>query len=199
MSDLPRRWDPMTSVRRDLNDSLYHGDRWADRHWMNVPGPFYTGQTDTCWTGRIHAPRNVLYGGGYYNEFVYRQPKSPAEVEGLLAAAADDPFDGYASDGDSRWTPAAVRAWWSGRDKVTEHLRQLLAEYTKAGDIAQRVEAAEGVRDFLTYLATNLETDLREYVFRLENDRYPTADDPLPTPVTGSLPTSPLLVAEASP
>ncbi|MFF2555140.1 ferredoxin [Nocardia sp. NPDC058058] len=180
MSDLPRRWDPMSSVHRDLNDSVYHGDKWQDRHWMNVPGPFYTAQTDTCWTGRLHAPRNVLYGGEYYNEFVYRQPTSPAEVEYLLAAADDDPFDGYACDGDSRWTPAAVRAWWSGRDKVAEHLAQLLTEYTKEGASASRSEAAEGVRDFFAYLTTDLETDLREYVFRLENDRYPAADDELP-------------------
>ncbi|WP_433590471.1 ferredoxin [Nocardia sp. CA-145437] len=170
----------MTAVPLDPHNSVYHGDKWEDRHWMNVPGPFYTGQTDTCWTGRLHAPCNVLYGGEYYNEFIYRQPKSPAEVECLLEAAAADPFDGYACDGDSRWTPAAVRAWWSGRAKVAEHLRELLAEYTKQDAHAQEREAAEGVRTFLTYLATDLETDLRGYVFRLENGRYPAADDPLP-------------------
>lgn len=170
----------MTSVQRDLNDSVYHGDKWQDRHWLNVPGPFYTGQTDTCWTGRIYAPRNVLYGGEHYNEFVYRQPKSPSEVESLLEAADADPFDGYACDGDSRWTAEAVRAWWSGRGEVTEHLAQLLAEYTSEGAPSQSADPAEGVRDFLTYLATDLATDLRQYVFRLENGLYPADDDALP-------------------
>ncbi|MEV0030171.1 ferredoxin [Nocardia sp. NPDC050793] len=180
MSDLPRRWDPMMSVPHDLDDFAHGGEKWEGRHWMNVPGPFYTGQTDNCWTGRVYAPRNVLYGGEYYNEFVYRQPTSPAEVEGLLEAANDDPYGGYACDGDSRWTPAAVRAWWSSRSKVEEHLAELLAKYTKEGADAQEADAAEGVRDFLTYLATDLENDLRAYVFRLENGRYPAVNDPLP-------------------
>ncbi|MGM7648891.1 ferredoxin [Nocardia sp. JW2] len=171
----------MTSVPIDLNDFVYLGDKWRDRHWMNVPGPFYTGQTDTCWAGRTHAPSNVLYGGEYYNEFVYRQPKSAVEVECLLEAAAADPFDGYAWDGDLRWTPAAVRAWRSGRGTVTEDLFELLADYTKVGALLEDREVAEGVRKFLIYLATDLETDLRRYVFRLENGRYPDADDPLPS------------------
>ncbi|MEV0687704.1 hypothetical protein AB0I35_27955 [Nocardia sp. NPDC050378] len=146
MSDQPRRWDPMTSDPLDLNDSVYHGDKWEDRHWMNVPGPFYTGQTDTRWTGRIRAPDNVLYGCEYYNEFVYRQTKSAAEVESLLEAAAADPFDGYAWDGDVRWTLSAVRAWWSGRGTVTEHLAELLADYMKDGGPLEDSDAVEGVR-----------------------------------------------------
>ncbi|MGV9408530.1 ferredoxin [Nocardia sp. NPDC003693] len=170
----------MTAVPNTPYESVYHGDKWEDRHWMNVPGPFYTGQTDTCWTGRQQAPHNVLYGGEYYNEFIYRQPRSPAEVACVLGAAADDPFDGYAWDGDSRWTPAAVRAWWSGRAEVAAHLMELLAEFTGPKARAQDAEPAAGVRDFLTYLATDLETDLRAYVFRLENGRYPDDDDPLP-------------------
>lgn len=154
---------------------------WAvATHWMNVPGPFYTGQTDNCWTGRVHAPHNVLYGGPYYNEFVYRQPRSPAEVDCLLEAANDDPYAGYACDGDARWTPAAVRAWWGNRGKVEEHLAELLAEYAKEGADAQDIDAAAGVRDFLAYLATDLANDLRIYLFRLENGRYPNTDDLLP-------------------
>ncbi|WP_228836883.1 ferredoxin [Nocardia brasiliensis] len=180
MSDIPRRWDPMTSVPPDLDYLAYHGEKWADRHGMNVPGPFYTGQTDNCWTGRVHAPRHVLYGGQYYSEFVYRQPKSPSEVEALLRAAWDDPYGGYACDGDSQWTPAAVRAWWSSRGKVEEHLTELLAEFTKEGAHPDDADVAAGIRDFRTYLATDLENDLRAYVFRLEQGRYPAADDPLP-------------------
>ncbi|WP_194813409.1 hypothetical protein [Nocardia sp. XZ_19_385] len=182
MTDLPGYWDPMTSIPPDyFNFTPNDGSKWAEKHWLNVPGPIYTGQTDTCWTGRHYAPRHVLYGGEYYNEFVYRQPKSPAEVECLLNAANDDPYDGYAFDGDSRWTPATVRAWWSDRNKVEQHLAGLLAEWTEEGVDAQYTEAAVGVRDFLAYLATDLENDLRAYLFRLENGRYPDADDQLPT------------------
>ncbi|MEU8899392.1 ferredoxin [Nocardia sp. NPDC048505] len=182
MADLPRYWDPLNSTPSDTFGITFDdGSRWAEKHWLNVPGPVYTGQTDTCWTGRDYAPRHVLYGGEYYNEFVYRQPKSPAEVKCLLDAANDDPCGGYAFDGDARWTPATVRAWWSDRNKVERHLADLLAEWTGAGVDAQRAEAAAGVRDFLTYLATDLEDDLRAYLFRLENGRYPEAGDHLPT------------------
>ncbi|GAA2286452.1 hypothetical protein GCM10010415_66220 [Streptomyces atrovirens] len=63
------------------------GGRWEDRLWLNVPGPFCTGITDNCWTGRLHAPRHVLYGGEYFGEYVYRQPATTAEVLNLMAAA----------------------------------------------------------------------------------------------------------------
>lgn len=153
--------------------------KWAEKHWLNVPGPFYTGITDNCWTGRLHAPRHILYGGEYYNEFIYRQPVTEAEVKSVVAAAQQDPYDGFAFDGDERWTPEAVRAWWSRRADVEEHVTALLTEWTASTE-AQRHEAAEGARDFLAYLAGDLENDLRAYLFRLEQGRYPHAGEPLP-------------------
>ncbi|MFD4669349.1 hypothetical protein ACFWNN_06400 [Lentzea sp. NPDC058450] len=154
-------------------------DRWADKHWLNVPGPFYTGMTDNCWTGRLHAPRHVLYGGEYYNEFIYRQPRTPDEIHAVREAAEQDPFDGYAYDGDERWTPEAVRAWWHGRDEVVEHVTGLIAEWSAEAS-GQTLDAAAGGRDFLAYLAGDLEADLRAYVFRLENGRDPAANDRVP-------------------
>ncbi|WP_394620416.1 hypothetical protein JNUCC0626_15310 [Lentzea sp. JNUCC 0626] len=154
-------------------------EKWAAKHWLNVPGPFYTGDTDTCWTGRLHAPRHVLYGGRYQNEFIYRQPRTPDEIQSVREAGEQDPLDGYADDGDERWTPGAVRAWWHDRDKVVEHITELIAEWT-AGTRSDEPDAAEGGRDFLAYLAGDLEADLRAYVFRLENGRYPAASDRVP-------------------
>ena len=97
----------------------------------------------------------------------------------MLSAAEDDPFDGYACDGDSRWTPDAVRAWWDGRGRIEDHVAALVGEWT-AGTGSHEVEAAEGARHFLSYLAGDLRTDLRAYVFRLEQGRYPDVGDPLP-------------------
>lgn len=179
MSDTPGFWDPVAFVAPGFftpND----GKKWAQKHWLNVPGPFYTGETDNCWTGRMSAPRHVLYGGEYRNEFVYRQPKTRDEVHCLLSAAEDDPYDGYDCDGDSRWTPEAVRSWWLERGRVEEHIAALLAEWTTEGADRYEVDAAEGARDFIAYLAGDLETDLRAYIFRLEQGRYPGPDDPLP-------------------
>lgn len=179
MTDLPAPEDPISHVPPGFF-TPQDGKKWAEKHWLNVPGPFYTGETDTCWTGRQSAPRHVLYGGEYYNEFVYRQPKTRAEVECLLSAAEDDPFDGYACDGNSRWTPDAVRAWWDGRAQVEEHVAALVGEWTAAEANSHELEAAEGARDFLSYLSGDLRTDLRAYIFRLEQGRYPDAGDQLP-------------------
>ncbi|MDX8055863.1 hypothetical protein SK571_41355 [Lentzea sp. BCCO 10_0798] len=154
-------------------------DNWAEKHWLNVPGPFYTGQTDTCWTGRRVAARHVLYGGEFQNEFIYRQPKTPDEVQNVWQAGEDDPWDGYGRDGDERWTPDAVRAWWNDRGKVEEHITELIAEWS-AGSSSEELGAAEGGHDFLAYLAGDLENDLRAYLFRLEQGRYPQPGEQLP-------------------
>jgi hypothetical protein len=154
-------------------------DNWADKHWLNVPGPFYTGPSDNGWTGRLHAPRHVLYGGEYLNEFVYRQPRTKAEIDSVHTAAAQDPCRGYSADGDERWTPDAVRTWWSERAGVVQHITALLTLWSASTD-EQEIEAAEGARDFLAYLAGDLENDLRAYLFRLEQGHYPHPDEQLP-------------------
>lgn len=98
----------------------------------------------------------------------------------MLSAAEDDPFDGYACDGDSRWTPDTVRAWWDKRHQVEEHVAALVGEWTTEAN-PDALEAAEGARDFLAYLAGDLRTDLRGYIFRLEQGRYPDTGDQLPS------------------
>lgn len=178
MTDTPEPRDPISYVPPDYLPSD-DGEKWAAKHWLNVPGPFYTGETDTCWTGRLSAPRHVLYGGEYFNEFVYRQPKTKAEVACLLEAAGDEVLGGYACDGDSRWTPDSVRAWWNARDEVEEHVAWLVTDYASFDNPACQ-EAAEGARDFLAYLAGELRSDLQAYLFRLERGRYPVAGDQLP-------------------
>jgi len=96
--------------REDPGDDLC--GKWEDRHPLNVPGPFYGAETDTCCDGPAYAPKSLLHdesGAG----FVWRQPRDEAETIALMAGASSDPFCGYAWDGDAHWTPALVRAWWS--------------------------------------------------------------------------------------
>ncbi|MEU2655106.1 hypothetical protein ABZ615_07255 [Streptomyces sp. NPDC007325] len=171
-------WDPMVALP-DGEPETSFGGRWEDRLWLNVPGPFYTGMADNCWTGRLHAPRHVLYGGQYFAEYVYRQPATTAEVLNLVTAAQEDPYRGYACDGDGRWTPGAVRDWWRDRRRVTEYLESLLPGWSSS-DRAEQREAAEGLRDFAAYIAEGLGADLRRYLFRLEEGSYPKSPGPLP-------------------
>ncbi|MGW6708617.1 hypothetical protein ACWGDE_27510 [Streptomyces sp. NPDC054956] len=174
-------WDPAAALTDELRKSFERGGEGAERLWLNVPGPFWTGMTDNCWTGRAEAPDNVLYTAqsAYCTEYVFRQPRDPAEVRALAGAAWADPFGEYSCDGDLRWTPAGVREWWAGRGRVAGHLAESLADFGPGGSV-EDAEVAGGVREFQTYLAGGLADDLRAYVFRLEEGRYPEAGERLP-------------------
>ncbi|MDO0930266.1 ferredoxin [Streptomyces sp. DG2A-72] len=170
-------FDPMTTVHsRDHN--AFRG-RWEDRLWLNVPGPFYGGETDTCWTGRLAAPAHVLYGGEYLTEYVYRQPRTPAETAVLVDAAGDDPFGGYGCDGDSRWTPEAVREWWRNRGQVLQYLSDQRSTWDES-DAAQGQDIAAAVRDFESYIGGGLASDLQIYLYWLEKRQSPDPGDRLP-------------------
>ncbi|WAU78454.1 ferredoxin (plasmid) [Streptomyces sp. Qhu-G9] len=170
-------FDPVTTVRsRDHN--AFRGC-WEDRLWLNVPGPFYGGETDTCWTGRLAAPAHVLYGGEYLTEYVYRQPRTPAETTVLVDAAGDDPFGGYGCDGDSRWTPEAVREWWRNRGQVLQYLSDQRSTWDES-DAAQGQDIAAAVRDFESYIGGRLASDLQIYLYWLEKRQSPDLGDRLP-------------------
>ncbi|WP_329120125.1 ferredoxin [Streptomyces sp. NBC_01465] len=165
--------DPVAHLGRDRE--AFRG-RWEDRLWLNVPGPFYGGETDTCRTGRLSAPQHVLYGGEYLTEYVYRQPGTPAETARLVEAADCDPFLGYGCDGDARWTPGTVRAWWGDRSRITQYLSG--HDWDDIDWAEQGLAAA--VRDFASYLAGQLAADLRIYLYWLEERRSPMPGDRLP-------------------
>ncbi|MFI5527248.1 ferredoxin [Kitasatospora sp. NPDC051853] len=159
--------------------------RWEDRLWLNVPGPVYGGETDNCGTGRLHAPRHVLYGDDYFGEYVYRQPRTPGEAADVLVAIEEEPWGGYNCDGDQRWTPDLVREWWRDRGRVLEYLRDQSREWERIDTMDPRQHTVEGVRDFAAYItggtdSGSLETDLRTYLYWLEERRSPTPDDLLP-------------------
>ncbi|WP_405492109.1 ferredoxin [Streptomyces sp. NBC_00096] len=174
-------WDPVAELTDEERTHFARGGQEGERLWLNVPGPFYTGETDNCWTGRMEAPGNVLYAAesAYCTEYVFRQPRNPAEVRAVAEAAWADPRGEYHCDGDLCWTPAGVRSWWAGRGRAAEHLAESLADFEGGGGEVS-AEAAGGVREFRAYLAGGLAGDLRAYVFRLEEGRYPEAGERLP-------------------
>ncbi|WP_030317921.1 ferredoxin [Streptomyces flavochromogenes] len=158
---------------------------WEDCLWLNVPGPVYGAETDNCATGRLEAPRHIHYGGEYFTEYVYRQPRTPDEVRDVLSAIEADPMDGYAWDGDQRWTPESVREWWRDRERVLEYLRDQVHEWERYDRWIPNQRAVEGALDFAAYIAGgtdsgSLETDLRIYLYWLQERRSPTPADRLP-------------------
>ncbi|SHM83427.1 hypothetical protein [Actinacidiphila paucisporea] len=75
-------WDPVPTARR-YTTTMGIG-RWEERSWLNVPGPFYTGETDDGRNGPYYLPEHVLSSDCGY-EFVHRQPANPREVAALTS------------------------------------------------------------------------------------------------------------------
>lgn len=138
---------------------------FAHRNPLNLPGPFYGAETDTCQTGVAEAPNNVLMDERG-QEFVFRQPEVAAELRDVLSAALCECFNGYGADGDQHWTLALIREWWATRF-------DLLRRADVAGD-----EAA--VRRWREMLSGAAEDYLRRYAFFVEEGRMPADSERLP-------------------
>ncbi|WP_329386509.1 hypothetical protein OG625_28030 [Streptomyces sp. NBC_01351] len=154
-------------------------DGWEQRDWRNVPGPFYTANTDNCLTGRQCAPDHVMYEDEYCSEFVYRQPRTAAEVHALTCAADCEPFRAYGGDGDAHWTPELVRDWWRDRVRVREWAVTLDRKWSVSEREYER-EAASGARDYVAHIDHGLADYLRGYAFWLAEGRPAGPGETLP-------------------
>ncbi|WP_051782165.1 MULTISPECIES: hypothetical protein [unclassified Streptomyces] len=187
-------WDPIPTTRAMVGGPhpLWRGDvvrhdwsepapdGWAGRDWRNVPGPFYTANTDTCLTGRQCAPHHVTYEDEYCSEFVYRQPVRAGEVHELICAAECDPFGAYGGDGDSHWTPELVKAWWQERDRAREWAARVgYGDWATSQRDAWR-DTAAGARAYLAHLDQGLGPYLRNYTFWLTEGRPADPGERLP-------------------
>jgi hypothetical protein len=157
LANEPRRIESGEILNMGTPESYLQG-RWEERNWLNVPGPFYGAETDTCWCGPPAAPHNVLIDK-WGQEFICRQPHTVAELRAVLDAACQDPFHGYAADGDEHWTPDLVMEWWDQRERVIEWLASKDAPELRAsdGNIARTLD------DFRSYLQGALHDDLQRY------------------------------------
>lgn len=163
-------WDPLPTARALIADIGVA--TWNQRSRLNVPGPFFGGETD-CGIGE-QVPAHILFSEDH-SEFVFRQPRSPREVDDFLEAPYGEPLGGYAWDGDEHWTPGLVRAWWRERDGVREWI---LAELADRKD-SYNDEAT--LREYLADLDGGaLERYLRGYLFWLTEGREPVLGEELP-------------------
>lgn len=162
-------------------ESIFCFGKWEERNWRNVPGPIYGAMTDNCWVGRGSAPRHILYGGDddCEQEFLYRQPRTLHELLEVLDGAWQDPWGGWACDGDEHWTLGLVREWWRERARVEEWIQRKVTEWADVR-YEQTRDAVVGLRDYSNYLRGDLERHLRAYAFWLEERRCPDLSDALP-------------------
>jgi hypothetical protein len=145
-------------------------DHWSEKHPFNFPGPFYTGESDSCGTGEPDAPDNVLFDD-YTREYLFRQPRDYAEFICVLDAAAVEVFESYSSNGNEHWTYALCKDWWKSREEIITKQRDPEFIVTNGPDRAELYAA---------YLAGPAETDLRKYCYFLENGTYPPDGVALP-------------------
>ncbi|RSM84273.1 ferredoxin [Kibdelosporangium aridum] len=120
-----------------------------------------------------------MYDDDYGQEFIYRQPQNPEELRRVLDAAGDDPWGGYAADGDNHWTLTSVREWWADRGRLREWATKLAAKWS-VSEVKDEVEAANGALDLVAYLDNGMEAYLRGYVFWLAEGREPVVGETLP-------------------
>lgn len=154
------------------------GGLWTDKHWMNTPGPLYGGQTDTCGTGPLVAPNNVLFDHHGY-EFIFRQPVNHYELRQVLDAADADPFQGYGADGDIHWSVGGVKEWWARRRELeAENDLRLSEQLALASNSDYPYFAA--LHRWQDYLNTGMHSYLRVYAFFLSERRVPGVEDRLP-------------------
>ncbi len=163
-SDVPQgTWDWLGIA--DLAD--FFPSKFPEKNPLNIPGPIYGAQTDTCCTGPQEAPNNVLLDKNG-QEFVFRQALSADEFHDLVSAAICECFEGYGADGDTHWRLSMIREWWKTREDMLQ------------GEIGQKWCKPESVERWKRALQGDAENYLRVYAFFVENGRVPVDGDKLP-------------------
>jgi hypothetical protein len=141
--------------------------KFSERNPLNIPGPIYGAETDTCTTGPAEAPLNVLLDEAG-QEFVFKQPSTAIEFRDVLSAALCECFHGYGADGDSNWRQSSIREWWQNRDEM---FGCLCEEFCDPNSVLRWREGLNGA----------FEPYLRVYAFFVENGRAPGNEDTLPS------------------
>jgi hypothetical protein len=138
---------------------------WNIKHPFNFPGPFYTGESDTCGTGDVEAPNNVMYDENAM-EFIFKQPQTFDEFLGVVDAAAVEVLDSYSCDGNKYWSYSKCKEWWQNRFDIISEMNKTETKKVN-GNRGNLIES---------YLKSNAENDLKKYCYFLENGKYPKAD-----------------------
>lgn len=154
-------WRPFTAMV-----GQFFRPAFSKRNPLNIPGPFYGAETDTCETGTAEAPHNVLMDRSG-QEFVFMQPRSESELRDIISAAICECFIGYGADGDSHWTLTLIREWWRSRFDFLALLPETEG-LTESKCRWERILSGEG------------ESYLRKYAFFVENGRLSSNTDALP-------------------
>ena len=148
-----------------LRQRIFCG-KFEERNAFNIPGPFYGAQTDTCETGPLEAPENVMLDGDG-QEFVFRQPTTAEELRRIIGAARCDPFLGYGAAGDQHWNLRLIREWWRGMDG-------------RMAQIGKLAVTNNNTDQWVSFSSSQAEGYLRRYAFFVDHRRLPALTELLP-------------------
>lgn len=151
--------------RDSKNNNFLDNSYWNTKNPFNFPGPFYTGESDTCGTGDVEAPNNVMYDENAM-EFIFKQPQTFEEFLGVVDAAAVEVLDSYSCDGNKYWSYAKCKEWWQNRFDIISEMNKVETKKVNGDRVSL----------FESYLKSNAESDLRKYCYFLENGKCPSAD-----------------------
>lgn len=165
-STIPDTTESNVTLDGRLQRQRIFNGKFEERNPFNIPGPFYGAQTDTCETGPLEAPENVMLDGNG-QEFVFRQPTTTEELRHVIGAARCDPLSGFGADGDQHWSLRLIREWWRG-------MNSRMAQIAKLG------VTNKGTDQWLSYSTSQAESYLRCYAFFVVNRRLPAPTDLLP-------------------
>ena len=166
-STIPEATESHVTLDAGLIQQRIFCGKFEERNPFNIPGPFYGGQTDTCETGPLEAPQNVMLDGEG-QEFVFRQPTTAEELRRVIGAARCDPFLGYGADGDQHWNLRLIREWWRGG---------LEGRMAQSGKLAVTNQNTE---QWVSFSTSQAESYLRRYAFFVESRSLPVPTDHLP-------------------
>lgn len=175
-NDIPECDDSVTQLiyqyeldEQDINQYLNYHDNsdfksssWELKGKLNFPGPFYTGESDTCGTGICESPNNIIFDENCM-EYVMIQPRTKIELLQLWNAGNIEVFGAYYCDGNKHWTVQSVKDWWKNRNEIFEHLKN--KELIKIN--------CNQEKRYRSYLENEAEIDLKKYCYFLENGIYP--------------------------
>ena len=148
-----------------------------------MPGPFYVGDDDSCGTGPLVAPNNVMLGndtlGDRGGEFVFRQPVHRFEIAQIIEAAGRNPVNAYGCDGNQRWTESLVRQWWQQRRGIEAALRAERDRQIRLGTDKDYVLFC-ALERYHRFVIDELRSYLRVYLYFLTEGRCPAEGEALP-------------------
>ncbi len=181
----------MTTSFRDFSDELsflvnrsFLSGEWNERYWLNIPGPFYGAETDTCLGGPYTAPANVLLTVSR-QEFVYRQPRDAEEFLKVLWAAKGDPCHGFGADGNLRWSVRLIRDWWKERSAAFSWIARAKNDYPRDyrdHEIPGLDTVLKSLGEFEVFMSepSGARAYLRCYAYFLEHHKVPPEGAKLP-------------------